>query len=212
MRDVPLPETLPPALTEALGFYVYRLIDPATGETSYVGKGSGDRVLQRARDVLAYTDASDRLSRICAIRAAGLAVRIIVHRHGMPEAVALEVEAALIDAYGERGLTNLVSGHGAQFGPAPLEELVTRYAAPGAAIRVPAILIKIEREWLPSLTADKLYERTRRYWVCNPERRRPPPTHALAVARHRPRGLPDRALGNVPALARGSRLLAPRRV
>jgi hypothetical protein len=48
---------------------------------------------------------------------------------------------------------------------------------------VPAILIKIERFWRPDLPPVQLYERTRRYWKCNPERRRPVPGHALAVAR-----------------------------
>lgn len=176
-----MPGTLPPALAEALGFYVYRLLDPVTDGTFYVGKGSGNRVLQHARDALASANASDKLDRIRAIHAAGLEVRVVIHRHAMPEVVALEVEAALIDAY--QDLTNLVSGQGALFGPAPLEELATRYAAPEAVIRVPAIIIKIEQEWLPSLTPEMLYERTRRYWKCSPERRRPRPSHALAVAR-----------------------------
>lgn len=50
-------------------------------------------------------------------------------------------------------------------------------------IDVPAILIKIEQEWHTGLTADQLYERTRRYWRCNPERRTIKPRYAIAVAR-----------------------------
>jgi uncharacterized protein len=52
-----------------------------------------------------------------------------------------------------------------------------------AEIRVPAIIIKIEQEWHAALTADQLYERTRRYWRCNPEKRTIPPRYAIAVAR-----------------------------
>ena len=93
-----------------------------TDETFYVGKGGGNRVLQHARDALASTNASDKLDRIRAIHAAGLEVRVVIHRHAMPEVVALEVEAALIDAY--QDLTNLVSGHGALFGVGTIYILV----------------------------------------------------------------------------------------
>ncbi|MGE0425427.1 MAG: hypothetical protein AB7O88_24415, partial [Reyranellaceae bacterium] len=124
---------------------------------------------------------SDRLDRIRTIINAGRTVNVIIHRHGMDEPTALEVEAALIDAYPD--LTNLASGHGSAFGVASLQELIERYAALPAEVVVPAILIKIERQWDPGLTPEQLYERTRRYWVCFPERRSPPPTHAISVAR-----------------------------
>jgi hypothetical protein len=41
----------PSEVIEKLGFYAYRLIDPRTGETFYVGKGKGNRVFQHARGV-----------------------------------------------------------------------------------------------------------------------------------------------------------------
>ncbi len=149
--------------------------------TFYVGKGSGQRVLQHQWDALENPLPSDRRERIWQIRAAGTTETLIIHRHGMDEATALHVEAALIAAY--PSLTNLVAGHGAEFGPAGLDELIARYAAPEARITVPAILIKIEKEWRPDLSPEQLYERTRQYWVCNPATRRPPPTHAVSVAR-----------------------------
>jgi len=34
-------------------YYVYRLVDPRTLHTFYVGKGCGDRVFQHAKGVLA---------------------------------------------------------------------------------------------------------------------------------------------------------------
>jgi len=52
-----------------------------------------------------------------------------------------------------------------------------------ANITVPAILIKIEKEWHEQLTPDQLYGRTRRYWCCNPRRKRIPPQYGLSVAR-----------------------------
>lgn len=174
---------IPSAVVEALKVYVYRLIDPRTDETFYVGMGQGERVLQHAWAALADTLPADRLERIRQIRASGAVERIIIHRHGMDRPTALDVEAALIDAYRDLGLTNLVTGHGAEFGATPLEDLVDRYGAPEANISMPAILIKIEQEWSPKLSAEQLYERTRRYWYSNPEARVPSPTHAIAVAR-----------------------------
>lgn len=176
-----MPQFIPQSVVEALGFYVYRLVDPRNSETFYVGKGSGQRVLQHAWDALDDALPSEKLDRIRRIRDADLEEILIIHRHGLDEATALHVEAALIDAY--PGLTNLQPGHYTDQGPARLEELIDRYGAPEAVIPMPAIIIKIEQEWRPTLTADQLYERTRRYWVCAPERHSPVPTHAIAVAR-----------------------------
>lgn len=172
---------IPQAVVEALKFYVYRLVDPRNDETFYVGKGQGERVLQHAWTALSESIPVDRLERIRRIRAAGGMERVIIHRHGLDEETALHVEAALIDAF--PSLTNLIKGHGAELGAAALDELLDRYAAPDAQIPMPAILIKIEQEWRPDLTPGQLYERTRRYWYCQPAGRSPPPTHAIAVAR-----------------------------
>jgi hypothetical protein len=174
-------QDIPQAVVEALGFYVYRLVDPRTGETFYVGKGCGERVLQHAWDALSDPMPSDKLDRIRQIRAAGHVEMLMIHRHGLDEPTAFHVEAALIDAY--PGLTNRVRGQGAEQGAATLDDLVDRYAAPDAVIPMSAILIKVEQEWRPDLTPEQLYERTRRYWSCVPEGRSPPPTHAIAVAR-----------------------------
>jgi uncharacterized protein len=167
-------------LHEALGFYVYRLVDPRDERTFYVGKGTGARALQHARNALSSPIRADRLDRIRAIHEAGHQVQVIVHRHAMDEPTALEVEAALIDAY--PGLTNIQGGHRSIYGPASWEQIRERYTSPDAVVTMPAIIIKIAKQWRPSLTDDQLYERTRRYWKCDPERRRPQPTHALAVA------------------------------
>lgn len=38
----------PSGVSEKIGNYVYRLIDPRNGETFYVGKGKGNRVFAHA--------------------------------------------------------------------------------------------------------------------------------------------------------------------
>jgi hypothetical protein len=97
---------------EKLGWYVYRLIDPRNGETFYVGKGKGNRVFSHAyaEGGLEGDPLDNKLQRIRQIRVAGFEVAHVIHRHGMSERTALDVEAALIDAY--PGLTNIAGGTG----------------------------------------------------------------------------------------------------
>ncbi len=113
--------------------YVYRLIDPRNGQTFYVGRGQGDRVYAHANADLVLNEETDppteKLEIIHEIRLAGLEPGHVVHRHGMSEETAKEVEAALIDAM--RGLTNLATGEDSRKrGPATAEQLEERYAPP----------------------------------------------------------------------------------
>jgi hypothetical protein len=177
---LPSAQDFPSEVCEALQAYVYRLIDPRTGETFYVGKGRGNRVFQHARLAITGEDGL-RYERIREIRGAGLEPAIMIHRHGLSDEAAYYVEAALIDAYG--GLLNTVAGHDSDHGLMTLRDITETYGAAPAEITVPAILIKIERQWQPALTPAQLYERTRRYWVCRPERQTTPPKYALSVAK-----------------------------
>ena len=103
-------ESFPPDVARKLKTYVYRLIDPRNGETFYVGKGRGNRVFShiRAEQDLEGDDLDNKVKRIREIRLAGFEVAHVIHRHGMDDKTAFEVEAALIDAY--PGLTNIVGG------------------------------------------------------------------------------------------------------
>lgn len=175
-------DVFPREVAERLDSYVYRLEDPRTDRTFYVGKGVRDRVFEHAQLALAGGEGL-RYDLIRELHAAGLEPRVIIHRHGMSDAVALEVEAALIDAYAHHDLANEVRGHGSERGLSTPDRLRELYGAPEAVIPVPAIAIKIEQQWDETLSAEQLYERTRRYWVCNPEERRRPPKVALCVAR-----------------------------
>src|SRR5207249_4268067 len=124
----------PVGVAEQLKNYVYRLIDPRNGETFYVGKGKGNRVFQHALAALAATENSEtddalnlKYQRIKNIRAAGLDVAHVIHKHGIEsEEIAYAVEAALIDAY--PGLDNIVDGHGSgDYGVRHVEEIITEY-------------------------------------------------------------------------------------
>ncbi len=158
---VPHTESFPPNVVSKLKAYVYRLIDPRNGETFYVGKGRGNRVFAHIRDELNQEgdELSDKLKRIREIRLAGFEVAHVIHRHGMDDATAFEVEAALMDAY--PGLTGITGGIGSNdYGAMHAQEIIRRYSAPAADFRHRAILISINR----SAAATSLYEATRYAW------------------------------------------------
>jgi hypothetical protein len=89
----------PPGVADKLNTYVYRLIDPRNGETFYVGKGKGNRVFEHVRAEVKEDELGNKLKRIREIRLADFEVAHVIHRHGMDDETAFEVEAALIDAY-----------------------------------------------------------------------------------------------------------------
>jgi hypothetical protein len=155
------PESFPSDVAQKLKTYVYRLIDPRNGETFYVGKGKGNRVFAhiRAEGNLDGDEIDNKLKRIREIRLAGFEVGHVIHRHGMDEATAFEVEAALIDAY--PGLTNIMGGTGGNdYGVMHAQEIIRRYSAEPAVFQHKALLISVNR----SAAERSLYDATRYAW------------------------------------------------
>lgn len=159
-------ESFPADVARKLKTYVYRLIDPRNGETFYVGKGKGDRVFShiRGEDKLEGDELDNKLKRIREIRVAGFNVAHVIHRHGMDDKTAFEVEAALIDAY--PGLTNINGGEGSnEYGAMHAQEIVTRYGAePANFDHVRALLISVNRS---ASESSSLYEAIRYAWKIN---------------------------------------------
>jgi hypothetical protein len=154
-------EVFPADVIQKLKTYVYRLIDPRNGETFYIGKGQGNRVFAHihAEQNLEGDELDNKVRRIREIRLAGFEVAHVIHRHGMDEATAFEVESALIDAY--PGLTNLAGGVGGnEIGAMHAKEIVRRYAAEPAVLQHKALLISVNR----SAAESSLYEATRYAW------------------------------------------------
>ena len=123
-------------VAEKLGFYVYRLIDPRDGLTFYVGKGQGNRVFDHIKgEVAVDSDAlDDKIQRIRDIKNTGLEVLHIIHRHGLDEDTAFEIEGALIDAYA--GLDNIQNGAGnSENGIMHVHEINQKYAAQPAILQ-----------------------------------------------------------------------------
>jgi uncharacterized protein len=147
--------------------YVYRLVDPRNGETFYVGRGVGDRVFHHAsgsQAALSGIHGEDQVSakfeRIRQIRAANLEVAHVIHRHGLDDATAEEVEAALIDAY--PGLTNVVAGAGSsERGVMHVNEIIDQYQAREAQWQHRILLIKVNNTLLKK---ENIYEAVRYAW------------------------------------------------
>lgn len=158
----------PKEVAEQLQYYVYRLIDPRNGQTFYVGKGKGNRVFAHAQQQIQISEdpeSSDddiglKLKVISEIRNAGLSVNHVIHRHGLDEKTAFEVEAALIEAF--PGLTNIASGYNNyERGCAHVSELVTQYKAEEIPLDWKCIAINVSR----SLAERKdIYDATRCCW------------------------------------------------
>jgi hypothetical protein len=155
-------DSFPPEVIDKLQYYVYRLIDPRNGETFYIGKGKGNRVFAHARGDLEKDSMSEKMSRIRAIKLAGFEVSHVIHRHGLDEKTAFEVEAALIDAYS--GVTNIMDGYGSNdFGVMHSKEVIKKYCAEIAKFKHKALLINVNRSALDT----SLYEATRYAWRLN---------------------------------------------
>ncbi len=182
-----------PGVAEHLHHYVYALCDPTSGARFYIGKGTGDRCFEHiavaqtsTRD---HTREFEKLERIRRLTAEGSGVAIEILRHGLDEQTALEIEATLIELLGLRSLTNAVAGqHQRARGRMSVEDLNALYGA--KPIRIDdadqLLLIRISRKWHPMMTANDLYEATRKYWRVSQRWTEPSaprsPTHVLSVA------------------------------
>lgn len=161
---------------EKLGFYVYRLIDPRNGETFYVGKGKNNRVFHHARGEPDHVknqvvdEKAEKIDRIREIRRAKLEVIHVIHRHGMSEEVAIEVEAALLDAY--PGLTNIQGGHGSlDRGPMNASEIIDKYDLPEMEFAPPFNLLLININHLDDVhDRQAIYKQVRAAWPISVDR------------------------------------------
>ncbi len=161
--------SFPDSVKQSIKFYVYRLIDPRNGETFYVGKGKDNRVFSHVRMEagLEGDELSNKSQRIRQIQEADLEVGHVIHRHGMDAKTAVEVEAALIDAYS--GLTNCNCGVGSDdYGVMHVREIKAKYAAEPAVFKHKALLINVNQ----SANERSLYDAVRYAWKIDVKRAR----------------------------------------
>jgi len=109
---------------------------------------------------------TEKLQRIRQIRLDDFEVAHVIHRHGMSEDQAYEVEAALIDAYPE--VTNQVGGKASDDrGLMHARQVVERYEAPEATFKHRALLININRT---ATASENTYEAVRYAWKIDRKR------------------------------------------
>lgn len=163
-------DKFPSEVHDQLKYYVYRLIDPRSGQTFYVGKGKGDRVFAHAKNLVKSNgdDELDEKSQIIQeIINSDLEVLHVIHRHGIEdELTAFEIEAALIEAY--PGLKNKADGHdNTERGCAHADELIKKYKMEAINPKHSLVAISIGR----SLDENKsVYDAVRMFWRINLKR------------------------------------------
>jgi len=154
-----------PKIPDYIGpYYVYLLVDPASNEVFYVGKGTGWRFASHLTDKRGYSDITSdadtddtetrrkKIERIKAIRQRGQEPEVQFARIKITEAEAFSIEAALIDTlkhFGPRaggGLTNEIGGQGTKNGLVSLDDVSQLLLTPILDTPIPAILFKL-REW-----------------------------------------------------------------
>lgn len=148
---------------EALGWYVYRLVDPRNGETFYVGKGKKNRVFDHVDGSLKNdTDDNLKFQRIKDIHASGLEVVHLIHRHSIEtEELAYQIEAAVMDCY--PGLLNAVSGHDAgDYGCRNVKQVIDEYTEEEFLALEKLILISVNKSFEDE--GRNLYDAVRAAW------------------------------------------------
>lgn len=155
-------------IADKLQYYVYRLIDPRNGETFYVGKGKGNRVFAHVNGEL-HADGdelTDKLKRVRQIRTGGFEVAHVIHRHGLSEKEAFEVEAALIDAF--PAVTNQIGGQASdERGVMHADQIVERYEAKEATFKHKALVITVNRS---VVELDSVYAAVHYAWKLDPSK------------------------------------------
>lgn len=168
---------------EQIKCYVYRLIDPRNGQTFYVGKGQGNRVFDHVNAALKLKESTQgedeenkdtfdntKMQTILDIRHSGLNVMHVIHRYGLTNEEAIEVESALMDAY--PGLTNIQRGHGYERGVTNTKLIQEKYSYEQFKDRddIKYMLIKVKWDVVNDRTPyskgkdEGIYEATRYSW------------------------------------------------
>ena len=93
--------------------------------------------------------------------------RIEILRHGLTEGGAFHVESAAIELLGFSDLTNRVVGHGTnEHGRMSTDDINAQYSAMPIEFDPThhVILIRVPRGYRKGMTADALYNQTRKWW------------------------------------------------
>jgi len=159
-----------------LKYYVYAYLDPREGKPFYIGQGSKNRVF----DHLKEDSDKEKVKKIRELDSLGLKPIIYILRHGLTASEAILVESVAIDLLGVENLTNCVRGHHSRkLGRMSVDEIIRIYDADEVTITEPSILIRINKAYVPNMSARELYEKTRSCWKLSKQREKA--KYAMAV-------------------------------
>ena len=172
------------SVIEALGYYVYALIDPRDRKIFYIGKGKGNRIFQHAEAALEETTSNLKLDTIRSILAEGKEVEHYIIRHDLDEKEAYQLESTLIDmlTYSSfnhsNQLTNRIAGHHQwDEGIKSVEEINILYDCPKIQIQNEDSLLLVNLNQSHKQANAKgtykryhIYESTRKYWKIRADR------------------------------------------
>ena len=153
---------------QALGYYVYILLNPKDHQPFYVGKGEGNRVFDHIRDAVKNpkitTDKYDMIRDIGPDQ-----VEHIIVTHGIKtEEEAFRIETVLIDVLEKIGtLTNRQLGHNANslFGMKTADEIIRMYSAdPLCNIGDDCVIININENYDRAMCENSIFEATKGTW------------------------------------------------
>lgn len=185
------------AVIDALGVYVYALVDPRDNKIFYVGKGRGNRVFQHAQEAEAsdFTQtASEKIQQILDILNDEKDVKCYILRHHLEatnaDEVGFTIESTIIDLLNsglvsvDFNLTNGQTGHQQyEYGIMTVDEIIQKYD-PLPELRRrngdELVAVKLNKVYRKDITPDELYEGTRRSWVMSLDRAKKI-THVLGV-------------------------------
>lgn len=166
------------SVKEALGYYVYALVDPRDSKIFYIGKGKADRVFQHAAAAIVDNSCDLKLDTIRSIKSEGKEVIHYIIRHNLEEKEAYLVESTLIDilTYSKfnhnNQLTNLVAGHHQwDEGIKSIDEINAIYDCSKIDVKDRDIILLVNLNQSYNQAKAKgvykrfdIYESTRKYW------------------------------------------------
>lgn len=177
-----------PKTVEAIGYYVYILVDPKNNAPFYVGKGTGNRVFSHVASVKKKNGANlndaKELYINSIIQRKNPAHNQVIHyivRYGLTHEHALLIESVLIDIFNHKlninlnssnGLTNIYGGFYSDNGCITADDLEKSITGKKVQFDKTKKYLAININYLPTGPNAELeiYKKVRWCWVLNPNR------------------------------------------
>lgn len=152
--------------------YIYALVDPATKEIFYVGRG----IFNRAFNHFSAEGNGRKAVRIREIQNRwGCDPVVEVLRYGLTVGEAKLVEAAVIDALGPENLVNEVRGADVERGKISAIDFERKFGAKSvriSKIKEPLMLIFVNQTWNSEKSEVEIYDSIRQFWYNVAEEKR----------------------------------------